>query len=299
MKLFVLPPCENWCVDDMVTQWVQHNPSLYASSPEVASHIWLLADWCWDKLSYDTLRQRKVLTTVHHLVPNKMGSNELRSWNYRDTVTTAYHVFNQHTLEQVRALTSKPIHQIPYWVESSRYKQSPLSQETLRTKHGLPVDGFLIGSAQRDTEGHDLKSPKLEKGPDILCDFLEKISDTPKLHVVLAGWRRQYVINRLQQANVQFTYFERPDWLILQELYQTLDVYVVSGRFEGGPMALQECGMLNVPVIATPVGIAEQVLPTTAINIDLTQATSTVPTIPYSWHAPDGMQPYRDLLASL
>ena len=43
----------------------------------------------------------------------------------------------------------------------------------MRNKYGLPLDAYIIGSFQRDTEGSDLKSPKLIKGPDRLIQIIE------------------------------------------------------------------------------------------------------------------------------
>lgn len=183
----------------------------------------------------------------------------------------------------------------------------------LRAKYGLPTDAYLIGSFQRDTEGCDLISPKLEKGPDLFADYAEALKREHDLmskrcgysalrfpHVVLAGWRRQYLINRLKTSQVSFSYYELPSQDVLNELYQTLDLYVVTARHEGGPQALIECGLLGVPVISTPVGIAEQVLPPTAIAEahNLMTATPAVPDVE-NWKLPNGYEPYRRLIKDI
>ena len=58
----------------------------------------------------------------------------------------------------------------------------------------------MIGSFQRDTEGSDLISPKLIKGPDI---FLEIVNDiflhNKNLKVVLTGKRRNYLIENMKK----------------------------------------------------------------------------------------------------
>jgi hypothetical protein len=77
-----------------------------------------------------------------------------------------------------------------------------------------------------------------------------------------------------------------------------LNLYAVTARQEGGPQALIECALTNTPVVCTPVGIAEQVLPASAINDDVSLATPAVPNVD-GWQLPQGFQPYRDLLASL
>ncbi len=180
-------------------------------------------------------------------------------------------------------------------------------KKRLREKYSLPVNAFVIGSFQRDTEGHDLISPKLEKGPDLLADAIITIHEArtksrfntlarvPPIHVVLAGWRRQYIMSRLDAASVPYTYFDRPPQDVLNELYQTLDLYPVTARQEGGPQSLIECGLLNIPVISRPVGIADMVLPNTAINDQVTLAFPSVPDVEHL-RLPKGYEPYRCLI---
>lgn len=47
----------------------------------------------------------------------------------------------------------------------------------------------------------------------------------------------------------------------LNELYQLLDVCVISSRWEGGPHSLLEALLAGRPVISTPVGISRDLLP--------------------------------------
>ena len=173
----------------------------------------------------------------------------------------------------------------------------------MRQKYQLPQQSFIVGSFQRDTEGDSIRSgafrPKLEKGPDLLADYLEQLSQTmPNLHVLLAGWRRQYIIGRLEKARIPYTYFEQPSQAHLNELYQTIDLYPVTARVEGGPQALIECGLLNVPVISRPVGIAEQVLPEKAIKEDIADAFPMIPSVDHL-KIPAGYEEYRKLIRSV
>ena len=295
-KVYVLPPSEDWIVDRFVKEWNHDNSDISVLHPKDADAIWLLADWAWDRLAYaGFLSGKKVLTTVHHIVPEKFDQNALTNFMIRDTITTAYHVYNEQTKNFIRKFTKKEIHVISYW-ENQKIWLKTKDKNELRIKHRLP-NKYLVGSFQRDTEGHDLISPKMEKGPDLLADYLEKIKDE-NLHVVLAGWRRQYIIQRLNSSKIPFTYFERPDHDVVNELYQTLDLYPVSSRCEGGPQSLIECGLLNIPVISRDIGIARQVLPLSSINDDLSLAIPSVPNVE-GWKLPQGYKPYRDLLLSL
>ena len=43
----------------------------------------------------------------------------------------------------------------------------------------------------------------MEKGPDIFLNVVEKISKEKDVHVLLGGWRRQYVIAGLEKMKVK------------------------------------------------------------------------------------------------
>ena len=60
------------------------------------------------------------------------------------------------------------------------------------------------------------------------------------LKVVLSGTRRQYLINELNKINVEYKYFEMADLELLNNLYNILDLYLVTSRLEGGPQAILE-----------------------------------------------------------
>ena len=244
------------------------------------------------------LLHKKVITTIHHIVEEKFDQQKLLEFQDRDTITTIYHVPNEHTATFIKKLTNKPVFIIPYWANQNIWNLTG-NKLDLRKKYNLLESSFLIGSFQRDTEGSDLISPKLEKGPDLLADAIEKWWSTNKnIHIVLAGWRRQYIINRLNLAKIPYSYFERPAHIIINDLYQTLDLYPVTARCEGGPQSLIECGLINIPVVSRNVGIAKQVLPQESINDDVTLAIPNVPNVE-DWKLPNGYQKYRELILSL
>ena len=307
-KVFVLPAGENWIIDRFVKEFREDNPDINVIDPVQADVIWIFADFCWSQVPTGFLASKKVLTTIHHIVPEKFGPRELQEFKLRDQFTTAYHVPNPITETFIRPLTTKPIHVINYWANQNIWKISPEQPSELRKKHGLPPiltekgGTYLIGSFQRDTEGKDLISPKLEKGPDLLADAIITYRDRCATHfpveVVLAGWRRQYLMKRLDDAGVKYYYFDRPEQPVLNELYQCLDLYPVTARHEGGPQSLIECGLLLIPAVSRDVGIARQVLPSDAINDNVTLARPARPYV-MPLMLPQGYEPYRKLIESL
>tara|TARA_R110002012_G_scaffold229394_2_gene401951 strand:- start:315 stop:869 length:555 start_codon:yes stop_codon:yes gene_type:complete len=177
-------------------------------------------------------------------------------------------------------------------------------KDAVRKEIRLPLDKNLIGSFQRDTEGHDLKSPKLSKGPDVFCDIVESMhKQNPDTEVVLAGWRRQYVMNRLKSKNIKFHYFEWADFCLLNKLYNSLDLYLVSARCEGGPQSVPECAITKTPIISTDVGLARRILHNESIyniggalgkpNVDAAYQNVQ------NYLMPHGFKPFREFLSEL
>ena len=136
---------------------------------------------------------------------------------------------------------------IPFWINENIWFDIN-DKNQIREKNNLIKDAFYIGSFQRDTEGADLKSPKLVKGPDRLIEiykFYKLIN--PKTRILLTGTRRQYIINRLKEEGIDYDYLEMASFIQLNELYNALDLYIVASRIEGGPQAIIECGLTKNP----------------------------------------------------
>ncbi|MAE86556.1 MAG: hypothetical protein CMB80_27730 [Flammeovirgaceae bacterium] len=257
MKVFVLSPRENWICDRIASEWIFHNQEINSNSLEEADVIWLLAGWCWSQIPIHFLKTKKTVLTVHHIVPEKFDDRKMREFLFRDQFIDAYHTPNEKTASMISSLTRKPIHTVSYWYDDSAWY--PEDKHECRKFLGLNSQKFIIGSFQRDTEG-GTRNPKLEKGPDILCDFLEKIKDKLDIHVLLGGWRREYVIDRLESQNTDFTFMEKVSLDILRKMYNSCDLYIVSSRYEGGPQSVLEASAMKVPIISRDVGIANNVL---------------------------------------
>ena len=259
MKIFVLAPQENWICDRISEEWHQNNPEVRCDNPHEADVLWLLAGWCWNHIKPDILSTKKVVLTVHHIVPDKFTDQKHEEFVIRDRYVNAYHVPNKKTALLVRQLTQKPIFIVPYWYDKTKWEEENLLEA--RKSLGLSKNKFIVGSFQRDTEG-GTGLPKLEKGPDIFCETLkilrEEIDET--VHVLLGGWRRSYVMNELQSLGIEYTLNELADLKTLKKMYAACDLYIVSSRHEGGPQAIFEAASMKVPIISRDVGIASEIL---------------------------------------
>jgi len=260
MKIFIVPSNEDWVCDRFAHEWMTNNPDISTENIQDCDVVWLLAGWRWNHVPKDILINKKVVLTIHHIVPEKFDANKANEFKIRDQFVDIYHVPCNKSKEQLRQLTNKQIIVIPFWANQNLWFEVK-SKDSLRNNFEIDKDCFLIGSFQRDTEGHDLKSPKLEKGPDIFCDIVENLfSQNKNIRVLLAGWRRQYVISRLAQSGIPYYYFELPSFENLNKLYNCLDLYLVSSRYEGGPQSIIECALSRTPIISTDVGIATDIL---------------------------------------
>lgn len=266
MKIFCHIPREEWFCDRYGLEYKNfssHEVS-FNSIDKDTDLIWLLAAWCWKQINPSVLMQKKVVCTIHHEVPWKFDENRRKNFLERDAFVDVYHVPCEKTKEFIKKHTSKPIEVITYWCNYHLFKE--FNRNETKKFFNLPLDKFIVGSFQRDTEGSDLKTPKLEKGPDIFVEYVKKlISSGLKVHVLLNGWRRNYIIKELRKENIEFSYIERPPMEIVSKMYSALDLYVVGSRVEGGPQAIIECGMTNTPVVSTDVGIASTFLKDTCI----------------------------------
>lgn len=144
--------------------------------------------------------------------------------------------------------------------------------EALRAAWRIPSDRYLIGNFQRDTELSDLRSPKLQKAPDVFAEIVGALhARRLPIHVVLAGPRRGWIRRRLAELGVPFTYVgtdvEGDDIGVntqprgvLNLLYNLVDLTVIASRHEGGPHAALEAAAAGCKIVATPVGHVPELL---------------------------------------
>ena len=187
------------------------------------------------------------------------------TFEFMKTYGTKWHGICEKTYNFLKNISfehSIPIVKEYLWVDSNIFYQIE-DKNDLRNKWEL--SGYLVGSFQKDTEGKT-NEPKLSKGPDIFVNIMEDIKyNHPDLLVILSGTRRTYIISELEKRGIKYKYFEMISLKELNELYNCLDLYVVSSRVEGGPRAIVEAGIAKTPIISTDVGIASDFMPKESI----------------------------------
>jgi len=275
MKVFCHIPRENWFCDRFGKEYQEYSTLNVSHEDLDCDLIWLLASWCWNQIPYEILKSNRVVCTIHHEVPWKFDENRLNNFMARDEIVDAYHVPCNQTKEFISKITSKPIYKIGYWCNNHLWKRCE-NRDAIKTEFGLPLDRLVVSSFQRDTEGNDLITPKLEKGPDLFCDVVETLNKRRKIHVLLNGWRRQYIISELEKRKIPFTYHELPEINDVVRMYSATDLYIVTSRVEGGPQSLLECSATRTPIVSTDMGMARDVLSSGCIIDDLSGIEDTV-----------------------
>ena len=260
MKVYLSKINESWVVDRMREEWYLNNAEVSVEDPKKADLVWIISPWLWKKESRNILKSKTVICSIFHLEDKDFSDKYLKEFRRREKYVDCYHVISLKTKKDLENITDKKIVYIPFWVNGNIWFDIE-DKETLRDKYSIPKKTFVVGSFQRDTEGSDLISPKLIKGPDRFIKIVDQMnSEIDNLTVLLTGKRRQYVIAELEKLKINYVYLEMVDFKTLNELYNSLDLYIVTSRIEGGPQAIVECGITRTPIISTDVGIASEIL---------------------------------------
>jgi glycosyltransferase involved in cell wall biosynthesis len=177
-----------------------------------------------------------------------------------------------------------PVTYIPYAIDPALFLAEVPGGETaasLRRRHGLPEDAYVISSFMRDSLGSDLFRPKPQKGVEMFVEIVGGLHRKGHpVHVLLAGPRRHWVRRELRARGVPFTFvgaetpgddntFNILDAATIRDLYRASDLHLVTSRWEGGPRAVLEAAAVGVRVASTPVGLAEDVLDPSCIFDDV------------------------------
>jgi hypothetical protein len=271
----ILENNETWIIDIFKKEFIEYSNLLFVNTIDESDIIWIIGI-NMEKINYlknIDLSNKIVITTIHHIDWNKIDNFNI-SFNILEQITNKYHVICEKVYHDLNKLTNKEIVIANFWINENIFYNID-SKNNLRNKYNIPINSFCVGSFQRDTEGKNkCLKPKLSKGPDIFINIANDLKNkNNNLLVILTGRRRNYIIQELEKNSINYLYFEMVNSSQLNELYNCLDLYIVSSRVEGGPRSILECGIAKIPIISTDVGIAKLILNKNSIydfNIPLT-----------------------------
>ncbi len=199
-----------------------------------------------------------IILTWFHIVENDIGFKYYHE--YRDRISYL-HLSNRLSVEKLLAknFPQEKIFFAPIPVNTSVFKRKKTKEEAKRSL-GIPENKIVIGSFQKDGNGWgEGLEPKLVKGPDIFCEIVEKLSDELDTHILLSGPARGYVIQRLKRKNIAFSHYFFDDSSEVVNLYEALDLYLMTSRVEGGPKSVTESWAMEVPYAGTRVGMVNDI----------------------------------------
>lgn len=301
MKVYLNKINESWIIDRIRKEWYIENKQLVTKFPRFADIFWLLSPWVWKNVNKKILKEKKILCSYYHFDFSNFDKNDFYEL---DNYVDQYHVICEKTKKQLSKLTSKKITSIPFWLNQDIFYYIS-DKERLRKKLGLDNEDYLIGSFQRDTEGKDHKSPKLIKGPDIFLDIVKDMyKNNKKIKVILSGTRREYITSELNKFNIPYRYFKMASFNMLNELYNVLDLYLVTSRIEGGPQAILECAYTRTPILSTDVGVAPEILSPKSIY-STTNYQNAVPDLDHAYNKslefilPNGMKKFQNMFLDM
>ena len=279
MKIYVNKVKENWIIDRVRKDWYRYKKDISTHFVSRSEIIWILSPWVWKTIPQKYLKEKKILCSHYHF---DFENFDKKDFNELDSFVDQYHVISQKTKNQLATLTDKKITSIPFWINQNNFYYIE-NKINLRKKLGFKIDDYLIGSFQRDTESKDLITPKLIKGPDIFLEIVTKIYQKNRnMKVVLAGKNRQFLISEFEKLNIPYKYFEMVNASKLNELYNTLNLYLVTSRIEGGPQAILEASTTRTPILSTDVGVASEILHKNSI-FQINEFSKSTPNVDHAY----------------
>ena len=152
----------------------------------------------------------------------------------------------------------KRVTHIPLGIDAQLFNVPTAEQRAaMRKQLGVPSNAFCIGSFQKDGEGWGAgMSPKWVKGPDVFLQVIDKLRRHYELCILLTGPSRGFVKAGLERMNVPYRHVWLKDYTDVARHYWALDLYVITSRDEGGPMAVLESMASGVPLVSTQVGMS-------------------------------------------
>lgn len=177
---------------------------------------------------------------------------------------------SREALLQFQALGFPAVH-IPYTIDPGLF--FPIEEKAaLRREFGIPENAYVIANFHRDTEGGDLRTPKVQKNPEFMVAILRRLkSEGIPFHVLLAGPRRHWIREALRKEGIPYTYVGKEvagddfginilDRAMLNRLYNAADLYLIPSRWEGGPQSAMEAAACRCKILSVPIGVGKDIV---------------------------------------
>ncbi|MGL6349559.1 MAG: glycosyltransferase, partial [Aeromonas sp.] len=98
--------------------------------------------------------------------------------------------------------------------------------------------------------------PRKVKGEAYILELLKRL-DPEHFSFVLIGGDRLITSKYLQKMGFESTCFENAPYSVIADAYQTIDLLLMTSRYEGGPANIPEAVAAAVPIYCNPIGMAK------------------------------------------
>jgi hypothetical protein len=254
---------QKWICDRLKEQFIRYQPNYVTNDPNEADYIWYIAPWNYNFIPEgftkndwitNILKKKKIITTIHHIDFDYLNKGKYDSqFQFIQNYATCIHSICNQTTENILNIKRFEIPIITQYLwerETYFYAVNSEQKKKLREKYNIDNNSFIIGNFQND---------KKSKCPEILIKIIVDMANSgKKIEVIISGRNRSYIYKNLKRYNIKFHYFYMVSIETLNELYNCLNLYIISSKYEGGPRSIIECALTNTPVISTKVGIAKE-----------------------------------------
>lgn len=250
---------QKWICDRLKDQFIDYFPEYTTKIPEEAEYIWYIAPWNYKYIPegytelqwLELLESKIVIATIHHIDADNFAAGKYnRQFKFIRKYASKIHSICLQTTKDIEKIGNwnLPIITKYLWVKEAQFY--PMID--LKKKYGIDGESFVVGNFQND---------KKSKSPEIFLKIvLDMIEKGRKIEVVLCGRNRQFLIENFKKMGVKCHYFCMVPLETINELYNCLDLYIITSKYEGGPRSIIECALTRTPVISTKVGIAPDFL---------------------------------------
>jgi glycosyltransferase involved in cell wall biosynthesis len=227
---------------------IRAQPSLFIRTARKANIIHCLSKWDFPMirglLDKNGVSEINVISTIHHMIEGEPLSTTLDA----DRIMVVCNRYRDQILQM--GVPAAKVYRIYNGVDTDKF----FSKERIGTRRvlGLPAEGFYVGFSGKFSSDHDGR-----KGIDILTKVMEmtppELQSTVRFAITGPGWTNslQPVAARADRIH----YLSFIDRERMPDFFNSLDVYLVTARVEGGPVPVIEAMSCAIPIISTPVGM--------------------------------------------
>jgi hypothetical protein len=251
---------QKWICDRLKDQFIEYLPKYVTNCPNEADYIWYIAPWNYQYIPdgyseiewLSLLKTKKIITTIHHIDNEKFLAGKYnRQFTFIKKNSTLIHSICPQTTRDIEklGLFKIPIITRYLWIKDPQFYYIN-EKDKLKKKYGINEKSYIIGNFQNE---------KRSKAPEIFLKIvLDMIENGKKIEVILCGRNREFLIENFNKMGIKYHYFNMVPYQTINELYNCLDLYIITSRYEGGPRSIIECALTKTPVISTKVGIAPE-----------------------------------------